>query len=150
LADCDAIVTVTSSDSDVIEPKNLKPGSVVCDVARPRDVSVRVAKERPDVLVIEGGVVRVPGNVDFGIDFGFPARTAYACMSETMMLALENRAENYTLGKDVSPEQVEETLGWADKHGFVLEGYRSFEHAVSDEAIEKVRAARRNPEPARK
>ena len=29
------------------------------------------------------------GHVDFGFDFGFPPRCAYACMSETMMLALE-------------------------------------------------------------
>jgi len=59
----DAIVTVTSDDAAVILPEHLKPGAVVCDVARPRDVSVRVAKERKDVLVIEGGVVRVPGDV---------------------------------------------------------------------------------------
>jgi len=135
----DAIITVTSTDSAVIEPEHLKPGCVVCDVARPRDVSVRVAKTRNDVLVIEGGVVAVPGDVDFGLNFGFPPKTAYACMSETMMLALENRAESYTLGKTVSVEQVEETIRLADKHGFHLAGFRSFERPVSDEDIERVR-----------
>ncbi|MBX3095454.1 MAG: hypothetical protein KF812_01195, partial [Fimbriimonadaceae bacterium] len=104
IRDADVIVTVTSSDSEVIEPAHLKVGAVVCDVARPRDVSVRVAKERPDVLVIEGGVVAVPGEVDFRFNFGFPPKTSYACMAETMMLALEGRYENFTLGKDVSPE----------------------------------------------
>lgn len=140
--EADVIVTVTSSDTAVIQPDDLKPGSVVCDVARPRDVSVRVAKERPDVLVIEGGVVAVPGDVDFGIDFGFPPKTAYACMSETMMLALDGRAESFTLGKDVSVEQVQETLRLAAKHGFKLAGYRSFEKEVGPEVIERVRAAR--------
>lgn len=139
----DVIVTVTSSDSAIIEPKHLQPGAVVCDVARPRDVSVRVSKERPDVLVIEGGVIRVPGeNVDFGIEFGFPPSTAYACMSETMILALENRAENFTLGKSVSEAQVEEISGLAAKHGFELAGFRSFEKAVSEESIEAARKAR--------
>ncbi|MBX3112786.1 MAG: hypothetical protein KF857_12360 [Fimbriimonadaceae bacterium] len=140
--EADVIVTVTSSDTAVIQPEDLKAGSVVCDVARPRDVSVRVAKERPDVLVIEGGVVAVPGDVDFGMDFGFPPKTAYACMSETMMLALDGRAESFTLGKDVSVEQVQETRRLADKHGFKLAGYRSFEKAVGPEAIDRVRAAR--------
>jgi len=144
----DAVVTVTSSDAAIIMPQHLKPGCVVCDVARPRDVSTRVSKERPDVLVIEGGVVSVPGHVEFGMSFGFPPGTAYACMSETMMLALENRPESYTLGKDVSVEQVEETLAMAKKHGFKLAGFRSFEHAVSDEEIQRARAARAIPAPA--
>lgn len=142
LRGADAIITVTSAADSVIMPEHLKPGAVVCDVARPRDVSVRVAKERPDVLVIEGGVVAVPGDVDFGLDFGFPPKTAYACMSETMMLALEDRAENFTLGKDVSVEQVEETQRLASKHGFTLAGLRSFERAVDDEVIDRARRAR--------
>lgn len=143
IKEADVVVTVTSSDSPVIEPEHLRPGAIVCDVSRPRDVSVRVANERPDVLVIEGGVVKVPGDVDFGMSFGFPPKTAYACMSETMLLALEGRFENYTLGKDVSERQVEETLGWAEKHGFELAGFRSFERAVDAEAIERAKSARK-------
>lgn len=139
LRDADIVVTVTSAVDVVIQPEDLKAGAVVCDVARPRDVSVRVAKERDDVLVIEGGVVSVPGNVDFRFNFGFPPKTAYACMSETMMLALDRRYESFTLGKSVSAAQVEETQRLAKKHGFHLAGYRSFEKAVSDEQIERIR-----------
>lgn len=142
LRDADAIVTVTSDDAEIIMPEHLKPGAVVCDVARPRDVSLRVSRERPDVLVIEGGVVRVPGDVDFGFNFGFPPHTAYACMSETMMLALEGRTESFTLGKDVSVAQVDETIRLAEKHGFELAGFRSFERAVDEAAIERARSAR--------
>ena len=145
IREADAIVTVTSSDAEVILPEHLKPGCVVCDVARPRDVSVRVGKERPDVLVIEGGVISVPGNVNFNFSFGFPAKTAYACMSETMMLALEGRAESFTLGKDVTVAQVEETLRLAEKHGFELADFRAFEKAVDPEAMARARAARRQP-----
>src|SRR5687767_8119675 len=36
------ILTVTSALHDVIRPEYLQPGAVVCDVARPRDVSVMV------------------------------------------------------------------------------------------------------------
>lgn len=134
------IITVTSAKDAVIQPNDLIPGAVVCDVARPRDVSVRVARERDDVLVIEGGVVAVPGaQADFRFNFGFPPRTAYACMSETMMLALEGRYESYTLGKDVSVAQVTEISTLAKKHGFKLAGYRSFEKEVTEETIETVK-----------
>ncbi len=139
----DAIVTVSSAGKELIMPEHLRPGAVVCDVARPRDVSVRVSKERPDVLVIEGGVVKVPGNVEFNFHFGFPDKTAYACMSETMMLALEDRPESFTLGKDVTVEQVDEINRLAHKHGFELDGFRSFERAVDDEAIQRAKNARR-------
>lgn len=142
LRNADVVITVSSAGREIVFPEHLKPGAVVVDVARPRDVSVRVAKERPDVLVIEGGVVHVPGNVNFNFNFGFPPKTAYACMSETMMLALEERPESFTIGKDVSVEQVEETWRLARKHGFELAGFRSFEREVGQEAIDRARRAR--------
>jgi predicted amino acid dehydrogenase len=135
----DIVVTVTSAVDTVIEPPFLKAGAVVCDVARPRDVSKQVAQQRPDVLVIEGGVVAVPGEVDFGFDFGFPPRTAYACMSETMILALEGRYENYSLGREIEEAKVREISALAAKHGFKLAGFRSFERQVSDEQIVRTR-----------
>jgi fatty aldehyde-generating acyl-ACP reductase len=144
----DVIITVTSAVDAIIYPKDLKSGAVVVDVARPRDVSVRVARERDDVLVIEGGLVEVPGAVDFGFNFGFPPRMAYACMSETMMLALDGRIENFTLGKEVSLQQVQITQALARKHGFRLAGFRSFERALTDEEIAAIRARARRPSPS--
>ncbi|NPV28689.1 MAG: shikimate dehydrogenase [Firmicutes bacterium] len=141
LRGADVVITVTSAVDAVIEPGDLKPGAVVCDVARPRDVSRRVAEVRPDVLVIEGGVVEVPGDVEFNFNFGFPSKTAYACMAETMILALEGRCENFSLGRDLTVAQVEEISRLAAKHGFKLAGFRSFERALSQAELERIRAA---------
>jgi len=147
LKNADIVVTVTSAIDAVILPEYIKSGAVVCDVARPRDVSVRVTKERNDVLVIEGGVVAVPGQMrlpkpdqpDSEFSFGFPPGTAYACMSETMMLALAGRYENFTLGKEVSVAQVDEISRIAAQQGFTLAGFRSFEKAVSEADIARIR-----------
>lgn len=133
------ILTVTSAVHDVIRPEHLQPGSVVCDVARPRDVSAMVAAARDDILVIDGGMVDVPGPVDFHFNFGFPAGKAYACMAETIALALEGRFEDYTIGKDISRARVEEIYAIANKHGFRLSGFRSFEKEVTQEKIEIIR-----------
>jgi fatty aldehyde-generating acyl-ACP reductase len=135
----DLILTVTSAVHSVIKPRHLKPGAVVCDVARPRDVSRQVADARDDVLVIEGGMIEVPGPVDFHFNFGFPPKMAYACMAETMALALEGRYEDYTIGKEISIDQALEIGGIAGRHGFRLAGFRSFEAAVSEETIAAVR-----------
>ena len=147
LSEAQLILTVTSALHDVIRPEYLQPGSVVCDVARPRDVSAMVAAARDDILVIDGGMVDVPGSVDFHFNFGFPPGKAYACMAETIALALEGRFEDYTLGKHLTRARVEEIDEIAKKHGFRMSGFRSFEREVTAHQIETVR---RNAKQARK
>lgn len=139
LRQADLVLTVTSALDAVIQPEHLKSGAVVCDVARPRDVSRKVIELRDDVLVIEGGMVEVPGEADFHFNFGFPPRMAYACMAETIALALEGRYESYSLGKDLTIEQVRTIDQIARRHGFKLGGFRSFEQAVSDQQIEQIK-----------
>ena len=141
LAKAHFIITVTSAVDAIIEPQHLRRGAVVCDVSRPRDVSRQVAEQRPDVLVIEGGMVEVPGPVNFNFDFGFPPKMAYACMAETMALALDGNYASFTLGKDIKLSQVETIDTIAKRHGFKLGGFRSFERAVTSERIAYVKAA---------
>jgi predicted amino acid dehydrogenase len=139
LSQAQLILTVTSAVHDIIKPGHLLPGSVICDVARPRDVSAMVAAVRDDILVIDGGMVDVPGPVDFHFNFGFPEGKAYACMAETMALALEGRFEDYTVGKEITLERVREITAIAEKHGFRLSGFRSFEKEVTQEQIDIIR-----------
>jgi len=141
LRDADLVLTVSSSRDVLIYPDDLKTGAVVCDVARPRDVSRQVEEQRDDVLVIEGGVIEVPGDVNFNFNFGFPDKTAYACMSETILMALEGTYEPYTLGRDLKVEQVQRIGDIARKHGFRLAGFRSFEKPVDEATIARVKAS---------
>ncbi len=139
LAEADLILTVTSALDAVIEPQHLRPGAVVCDVARPRDVSSLVAAQRDDVLVIDGGMVQVPlPGANFNFNFGFPPDRVYACMAETMVLAMEGRYESYTLGRTINVEQVQHMADLAAKHGFRLSGFRSFEREVTPEHLARV------------
>lgn len=140
--DADIVITATSSTGNIIKADDLKPGALVCDVSLPHDVCREVASQRPDVLVIEGGMVEIPGeHMDFGFDFGYPPRISLACMAETILLALEGRYENFTLGRGIRIEQVEEIARLADKHGFKLAGFRSFDRFVTDDEIAAVRQA---------
>ncbi len=140
LRDADIVIAVTSAIESIVQPQDIRPGAVVCDVARPRAVSRDVAVVRDDVLVIEGGAVEVPGEADFGFDFGFPPGLAYACMAETMTLALEGRLHDYSIGPELELERVREIAALAAKHGFRLAGFRSFERTVSPATIESIKA----------
>jgi fatty aldehyde-generating acyl-ACP reductase len=143
------ILTATSSTKDVIEPEDLRTGAVVCELSLPHDVSRRVADERPDVLVLEGGNMRVPGRPRFErvrepgteFDLNLPASTALACMSETMVLALEGRFEPYTLGRGIKLEKVIEISEMAARCGFELAGMRAFDAAITPATIAATRAA---------
>jgi acetylornithine/succinyldiaminopimelate/putrescine aminotransferase/predicted amino acid dehydrogenase len=138
----DVIITATSQVNSLINPEMLKFGAIVCDVARPPDVSLEVKKARPDVLVIDGGIVAIPGSPSLGWDFGFEDGIAYACMSETMLLALEHQYRHFSLGIDINIDSIAYIRKLAAKHGFKLAGFRSFDLPLPDETWERVLQAR--------
>ena len=145
------VLTATTSTQELIEPSDLQTGAVVCELSLPHDVGRRVALERPDVLVTEGGNIRVPGTPRFArvrepgrdFDLGLPPQTALACMSETMVLALENHRANYTLGRGIDLAKVREIDALAARAGFELAGMRAFDAAITPERIAEIRAAAR-------
>ncbi|MDK2897748.1 MAG: hypothetical protein PWP04_1868 [Candidatus Atribacteria bacterium] len=139
---CRLLITVTSAVGNILQPDWIEPGAIICDVARPRNVAQEVARKRRDVLIIEGGVVDVPGNPDFGMDFGYPPGKAYACMAETMILTLEGRFEDFTLGKEVEVEKVKEITQLAAKHGFRVSGIRSFDRELTEEELAEIKQAK--------
>jgi len=139
IREADVVITVTSAGGNLIQPDMLKRGAVVCDVSRPRDVSVQVTRERDDVLVIDGGLVRVPGNVDFGFNYGLPADLTYGCFAETITLTFESLFEDYSIGKALSVAQIRYIDALATKHGFELAALRSFEKQLPDSRIEEIK-----------
>ncbi|MGE5815934.1 MAG: serine carboxypeptidase, partial [Acidobacteriota bacterium] len=139
--DCDLIVTATSAFGQrVIDISRCKPGAVICDVARPPDISAAEALLRPDLLVIESGEVLIPGEIELGYDIGLPPRTSYACLAETALLAMEGRFEDYTVGRNIDIGRVKEIYRLFRKHGFRLGGLRSFGKYVTDEDVAAKRA----------
>lgn len=151
LGDCDLVVTATSAFGQrIVDISKCKPGAVICDVARPPDINEAEAALRPDVLVIESGEVLIPGDIDFGYDIGLPPKTAYACLAETALLAMEGRFEDYTLGRNITMERVKEIYRLFKKHEFQIAGLRSFDEYVTDEMVARKRAYaddyRRNPD----
>lgn len=144
LARADVVISATSATEKVIHAGNLREGAIVCDISRPANVSEEVDAARPDVLVIDGGVIEVPGKPSLGWDFGFEEGLAYACMAETMMLALENHYKHYSIGSSgVNLETILQTRYWAAEHGFKLASFRSFNRSLSEESWQRVLEARR-------
>lgn len=130
LRDADIVVSATNAAGPLIRPEHLKPGAAIYDLALPPDVSAAVRELGLAVRVYSGGDVLVPGSPNFGFDFGLPPGHAYACMAETIALALEGRYENYTLGRSIAPERVMEICVIAERHGFRAAPLRDKDGAV--------------------
>jgi len=139
----DLVLSATSAGRPIIFPEHLKPGAVVCDVARPRDVSMQVHREREDVLVVDGGLAQTPGGVGLGFDYGLPPGLTFGCMAETITLALEGRFEDYTVGKELDIGRVREIQEMAARHGFRPAPLHCLDRPLPPERIRTVAAYRK-------
>jgi len=139
IADMDMIVTATSgAGKKVLDIMKVKPGCVITDVARPLDLPPSEVAKRPDVLVIESGEIQLPGDVQMK-NIGLPKGVAYACLAETIVLALEGRFENFTVGRAIEWEKVREIYQMGLKHGMKLAAISGVNGPFSDADIDAVR-----------
>jgi acetylornithine/succinyldiaminopimelate/putrescine aminotransferase/predicted amino acid dehydrogenase len=125
LVDCSLIVAASNTPEPLIYPEHLGSGPVViCDISLPSNVADAVTLECPNVMVVKGGVVRLPVDRDFSIG-GIPLAPGhvYACMAETLLMGLEGSSHG-SVGP-VTVEGVRRAMAMADKHGFTLADIRA-------------------------
>lgn len=124
-ADAQIVVTATSATGAVLKAEHFGPDAIVCDMSRPLNISEDVSAERPDLLVIEGGVIAVPNSPSLG-RLGLEHGRAFACMAETMMLALDGHLEDTSLGSNLTPDSLKMLQRLSQRHGFRVAELRSF------------------------
>ncbi|MBL8329829.1 MAG: dehydrogenase [Rubrivivax sp.] len=139
LADMDMIVTSTSgAGKKILDITKVKPGCVITDVARPLDLPAAEVAKRPDVLVVESGEIELPTKVKGMKSIGLPPNVIYACLAETIVLALEGRFEVFTIGRDTEWEKVKEIYKLGLRHGMKLAAISGVNGVFTDEHIAKV------------
>jgi hypothetical protein len=139
LGEMDMIVTSTSgAGKKILDITKVKPGCVITDVARPLDLPPEEVAKRPDVLVIESGEIELPTQVKGMKSIGLPPNVIYACLAETIVLALEGRFEVFTIGRDTEWEKVKQIYKLGIKHGMKLAAISGVKGVYSDDDIAKV------------
>lgn len=138
----DVVLSATSDPDAVIGPDDLARGAIVCDVAKPADVAAAVVEARPDVLVFEGGLARWPEPLSVGQHLGYPPGVALACLTETVVLALEGvRAGRF--GRVTTLADEARTIrAAARRHGFDLADLHRGGRALTHDDLAAVRRAR--------
>jgi acetylornithine/succinyldiaminopimelate/putrescine aminotransferase/predicted amino acid dehydrogenase len=117
LAEASMVIAATSS-GDCIDPAWLRPGALILDVGVPGDVR-RVKPARRDVLILSAGYSRVPEVMPRdSFLLRFFQGIVPSCLGETIVLSLEDRAESYSIGRELDLDRVREIGRLAEAHGF--------------------------------
>ena len=153
IEDCYANVrffVAATSSGGLIDPRRLLPGSVVIDAALPKDV-MDVAHTRRDILLVDGGLVSASPAVHLGMrTMGLePKRSMNGCLAETMILALEGRAEAFSIGRELPADKVLEIGAIAARHGFTPSPMASDGEALADDDFGRLRRHHHGQRPVR-
>jgi acetylornithine/succinyldiaminopimelate/putrescine aminotransferase/predicted amino acid dehydrogenase len=125
LRQADVVLAAANAPTPFLAPDLFADNAIVCDLSVPAAVRPEVRDVRPDVLLIGGGIARLPFGEDHGIlGFPLPPGQVYGCMAETMLLGLEG-VRDATFTGMLPAEHVYRLAAMAKRHGFTLADYKT-------------------------
>lgn len=122
-----------------ISPADLVSGSVLCDLNRPPRLGRETGQSRDDVLVLEGGVIKMPGMAGNYSEPGFLPGIISPLLAETILLALEKSIQKPCPVSRPGTEEVDRMRRLARKHGFSLAGLMGPGGLINPEYLAKIR-----------
>ena len=139
LEDADIVLVATSSDVALINPDRLKPGTLVCDIARPRNVA-QATNSFGEVLVFDGGLIKPPFDIDLGPFQTLPGNLCWGCLGETLLLSLAGEMRDYSIGSQLPLADADYIATLAEIHGFEPAPAQWYGSELSDLEIAKFAA----------
>jgi len=138
--DADIIVAAASVSASILKIDWFKPGAIICDVAYPKNISYTPTTRR-DIFIFSGGLTKSPTPFSLPIDIGLPSSdTIYGCFAEAIILALENRYENFSFGRgNITSEKIDEIRNLGKKHGFEVSDFYWGDKLIDESIIERAK-----------
>ena len=126
------IIVVTSSTESLIKSEYLRKDAIIYDITQPKNTSPEVLKERPDVTLVDGGIIDTP-RIDYGVSIGLKKHQAYACLAETVIFGMESIGENYVgFTKDETISRMTELYN-KHREDFTVNIQQSFGRDLDDD-----------------
>lgn len=143
IKEADVILTATSSITTIIDPKDLKRGVILCDVAFPPNIARNIMNLRDDIFVFEGGKCLLPAPKtikDRRWNSIFPEGIIFGCLAETIILCLENKFDDFSIGRGcITEKKINLISNLAKKHGFQLAPFKCGNSYYTENQIAKIR-----------
>ena len=124
LQEADVIICAASTIG--LNFRYCKKNVLICDAGYPKNLDIQI-NDNPEVQLFHGGMGQVSMGYYFIPDYSnsiyhYPAPgIAHGCILEAMILAFENKIENYSTGKgNITTDKIEEIYASGLKHGIIL------------------------------
>ena len=140
--DADIILTATSALMPIIDIADIKKGAIICDVSLPPNIPKESLERRKDVFVFNGGKAKLRNVVIQNDKWQklMPQNSIYGCLAEGLILCIEKRFENYSIGRgSISEDKVEELLILGRKNGIILADFTFHEKIYSLQDINLIK-----------
>jgi acetylornithine/succinyldiaminopimelate/putrescine aminotransferase/predicted amino acid dehydrogenase len=113
------VICATNAVDLPLTEVHLANAAIVCDVSMPATLDRSTIRQRSDLSVLRGSVVRLPFNEELGIPgLPLPPGYAYGCLAEGILLALEGFPDMSFVGRS-SVCKVNRMESIARRHGFL-------------------------------
>lgn len=147
LTDSSLFMVFTSAQGVLPPVELLRPGTLMLDDTQPRSISREYEQSREDLIVMEGGVIRLPG-FNPGYRMGLRNKDEmYGCVAETILMTwLESHGEDpssvdYFFNPDTAKEAIDRAV---ERTGFCLTEPRSRgQVSLTHEKVAAFRKAKR-------
>lgn len=121
LRDCSVVLCASNSPAPLVTAEHLAEGKiVVCDVAVPGDVAPSVLADRPEAILLRGGILRLPLEQEIGPVAGNQGGLVFACLAETICLGLAKMTDHFSYGA-LEMDKVHLIRKLAKQYDFVVE-----------------------------
>lgn len=149
----DLTVVATNSTRRIVESEHIKPGAIVIDDSFPKNVAETLPRERSDIIVLEGGAVRLPRTIEVDRARNLPniadvpftrmvsCQEIYGCFAETLTLAVYDQRANYGLGRS-DPALAVDIMAKANRLGIGMAPLQFYGEALNEARISRVVSAR--------
>jgi fatty aldehyde-generating acyl-ACP reductase len=121
IALADIIISAASSNDIAIE--NYKKPFIICDAGYPKNLELKI-DDKNGISLFHGGMGQIGYGYDFNPDYSehfyrYPVpHIGHGCVLEAIVLAFENKFENYSSGKgNISNQKIEDIYAMSVKHG---------------------------------
>ena len=120
LVHCEAVIAATNTADPILFSEHFQHGAVLVDVSVPTVVDESVIRQRKDLSTCHGGMATLPLNQTLETEWmPLPRGQIYACLAETIVLALSGHQGSYSVG-NITKENVYDILDRAKTVGIEL------------------------------
>jgi fatty aldehyde-generating acyl-ACP reductase len=122
----EADIIIAAASSSGIQLDQCKKNTLICDAGYPKNLEYHIVHNK-DIHLFHGGMGQVSCGYDFSPDYSqsmyyYDApHIMHGCILEAMVLAFENKYENYSSAKgNITTKKMEDIYSLSVKHGIDL------------------------------